>query len=302
MKLLNEVQEDKFKTISGYLKQARIEKSLSLEEVAMTTLVPMAALQALETGQAENLPEAVYVQGFIRRFGDAVGLNGKELAAEFAEACLPPPEPVKLSQQDSKTGISLSLVTPYVVFITLVVAASVGLFYILKPPSVRESTANNVSKPVKNQPNSQPQSLPTPTKPETTPEVQVSPTPAGNPISTPVATSTPELISNPTPTPTATPTTTPIVSDAVKIQLDIQEEAWVRVKVDGKTEFEGTLKPGEVKTWSGSQFITVESGNAGGVLVSQNGQPPEPMGAKYAVSRKRFEATPPQESSSGTGE
>lgn len=301
MKLLNEAQEDKFQTISSYLKQARVEKSLSIEEVAMTTLVPMRALQALETGKVENLPEAIYVQGFIRRYGDAVGLNGKELAAEFAEACLPPPEPLNLSNQDTKTGISLSLLTPYVLFVTLVATASVGLFYVLKPQPGRESTAKNVPDTAKNQLNSQTKSLPTPTKPETKPaEIQVTPAPAVNSTSTPVATSTPEFISNPTPT--STPTPTPIISDAVKIKLDIQDEAWVRVKVDGKTEFEGTLKPGEIKNWSGSQVITVESGNAGGVLVSQNGQPAEPMGAKYTVSRKIFEVPQTQQSPPGNGE
>jgi cytoskeleton protein RodZ len=37
----------------------------------------------MDEGKFERLPEPVFVQGFIRRYGDAVGLDGKQLALEF---------------------------------------------------------------------------------------------------------------------------------------------------------------------------------------------------------------------------
>lgn len=281
MKLLNEAQEAKFQAISNNLKQARDQKSLSLEEVAMTTLVPMAALQAIDEGRAESLPEAIYVQGFVRRYADAVGLDGKEIAAEFAEACLPLPEPVQLSDVDRKTGISLSLATPYIIFISLLAAASFGLFYILNPQRGPESAVGNTS-------NSNSSSK----QKETTSQVASVPNPSAqvSPVSSP--SSSLQAVSSPSsPSPESSPTSTPVSSGAVTVKLDIKEESWIRVKVDGKIQFEGNLKAGESKDWSGNREITVESGNAGAVLISENNKPAEPMGQMYGVARKRYEAT-----------
>lgn len=309
MKLLNEVQENKFQAISGYLKQARENKSLSIEEVAMATLVPMAALKAIDEGKVEKLPEAIYVQGFIRRYGDAVGLNGKELAAQFAEACLPLPEPVDFIQSDGKDGLSLSLLAPYAIFLSLLAAASVGLFFLLNPQRGGESVASKTSnsaitskasskKPAATKAsvtNINPTTTSTSQPATKSPETTATTSPTTQPTTDPITNSTPSPASTPTtsPTPTTTPTDlAPPVSSPVSIKLDIKEEAWVRVKVDGKVAYEGTLKPGEMKNWTGNKVISIESGNAGGVLVSENDQPAQPMGKSGAIARRNFQATP----------
>ncbi len=65
--------------IGQQLHQCRVAKSISLDSIHLRTQIPMHQLEALENGQLERLPEAVYVQGFIRQIGDMVGLDGKEL-------------------------------------------------------------------------------------------------------------------------------------------------------------------------------------------------------------------------------
>lgn len=62
------------------LREARQAKGLSIEQVHSQTWVPIHQLKALEAGQAEQLPEDVFVRGFIRRVGDTLGLDGCELA------------------------------------------------------------------------------------------------------------------------------------------------------------------------------------------------------------------------------
>jgi transcriptional regulator with XRE-family HTH domain len=64
------------------LRQAREAKDTSLEQIAETTHIGLGRLKALEQGDPSNLPEPVYVQGFIRKYAQAVGLNYDALMAE----------------------------------------------------------------------------------------------------------------------------------------------------------------------------------------------------------------------------
>jgi cytoskeletal protein RodZ len=71
-----------------------------------------------------------------------------------------------------------------------------------------------------------------------------------------------------TPTPAVTPT--PVAP--LTLSLHFLRTCWLRVIVDGKMVFEGTLQPGSIRTWTAQQFITVRLGNAGGVDVIFNGK------------------------------
>lgn len=62
------------------MREARQAKALSIEQVHSQTWVPIHQLKALEAGQVEQLPEDIFVRGFIRRAADALGLDGCELA------------------------------------------------------------------------------------------------------------------------------------------------------------------------------------------------------------------------------
>jgi cytoskeleton protein RodZ len=74
---------EQLKRISEQLKITRETAGIPLEQVASQTFIPLRLLKAMDEGKFERLPEPVFVQGFIRRYGDAVGLDGKQLALEF---------------------------------------------------------------------------------------------------------------------------------------------------------------------------------------------------------------------------
>jgi cytoskeletal protein RodZ len=80
--------------MGAQLRQLRQAQSLTLEDVAMVTLIAPRVLNAIEEGDLEKLPEPVYVQGFIRRFADALGLDGTAFAKTF-------PAKVEIQQQQS---------------------------------------------------------------------------------------------------------------------------------------------------------------------------------------------------------
>jgi cytoskeleton protein RodZ len=77
---------EQLQRISAQLKQAREQSGIALEEIAAKTYIPLRLLRAMDEGKFERLPEPVFVQGFIKRYGDEVGLDGSALAKEFVIA------------------------------------------------------------------------------------------------------------------------------------------------------------------------------------------------------------------------
>jgi cytoskeleton protein RodZ len=88
---LDTVQQEQLKAIGTYLSQIRQEQERSLEDIAAKTYIPLRLLKALEAGQERPLPEPVFIQGFIRRYGDALGLDGMDLSQRFPVHVTPLP-------------------------------------------------------------------------------------------------------------------------------------------------------------------------------------------------------------------
>ncbi|MGA1625333.1 MAG: DUF4115 domain-containing protein, partial [Prochlorothrix sp.] len=74
----------------------------------------------------------------------------------------------------------------------------------------------------------------------------------------------------------------------VAVQLSLETQSWVRVTVDGNTEFEGMMLAGSQRLWQGQEQIRVRAGNAGGVRVVHNNKPAELMGEPGAVEERIF--------------
>jgi cytoskeleton protein RodZ len=74
---------EQLKRISEQLKTAREQAGIELAQVASQTFIPLRLLKAMDEGKFERLPEPVFIQGFIRRYGDAVGLDGRQMAKDF---------------------------------------------------------------------------------------------------------------------------------------------------------------------------------------------------------------------------
>lgn len=83
-------REELLRQVGRELRQAREERSLSVSQLYRQTLVPAHQIEALEAGRIHELPEDVYVRGFIRRIANALGLNGIAIADS-----VPEPDPVK---------------------------------------------------------------------------------------------------------------------------------------------------------------------------------------------------------------
>ncbi|MCT7970009.1 helix-turn-helix domain-containing protein [Laspinema sp. D1] len=140
--------EEALRQLGQELEQRRQQQGLSREELYNLTHVPHYQIRALETGSIEKLPQDIYVRGFIRRLGDALGLDGAALADSLPERN--PIETVVDSTRPSKFAFSLSLspIHLYLVYGVILVSAILGLsFQKSHNPSISPSNPS-LSNPV----------------------------------------------------------------------------------------------------------------------------------------------------------
>jgi len=262
-------QAEKLTEIGTFLHEKRLELGLSLEDLAAKTLVRQSILAAIEKGALDELPEAIYTQGFIRRFADAMGLDGKSLAAHFptmAESARPID---KSTRGVTGIGFQLRPIHLYLTYFAVVVAAVAGLAYLFRP---------------------QPQSI-TDVRPVPTPEAtNPSPSPAHQTTSSPDPTASPNAVMATDPSLAPTPS-----SDVVDVKLSLSGASWLEVEADGKVVYTGILEAGTERSWQAKERLIVRTGNAGDVKVSVNNGPATPMGAVGEVTEKEYvvgQATP----------
>ncbi|MGA7934451.1 MAG: RodZ domain-containing protein [Kovacikia sp.] len=289
-------QTEKLRSIADRLRQERQEKAISLEEIAVKTFIPLRLLQALDTGHVDRLPEPVFVQGFIRRYADAVGLDGWALAKTFPTETAPPepkiiePEPpIPLSAPRSEERVVVAQPAPAAVPMHLNASdrARFPLSRVLGVTAIVLLTGGAVialfNRPKSNTP-------PPPAQEET-----ISQSPSPSPIPSPQLKSpSPQPAASFLPSPAASATPgEPIVTSSsnapVQVAVNLKDgDSWIEVVADGKTEFQGTLKKGEQKTWTAQKTLVVISGNAGAVYVSQNQGEERKMGAFGEVKDETF--------------
>jgi cytoskeleton protein RodZ len=268
-------QIEQLKEIGDYLTQVRQQQAVPLEEVAARTYIPLRLLRAIEAGQTELLPEPVFIQGFIRRYADLLGLDGIALARSFSTETRPPapePEP-ELPPQPAPEAAPVAVERPpseplNLSFLpyALVGIAALGVFgYALN---------QYLSTPKVAQPPSQSQPA----------------TVTSNSANSGSIESGQAVVTEPTtaasPTATASPT---VPSDApVQVTITVTGDSWVQITTDDKVQLEGILKKGYRKTWSAKRAVLLEAGNAGGVTFSYNQGEEEVLGKPGDVAVIRF--------------
>ena len=310
--------------IGDRLRQQRESLGLSLDAVCARTKIQRRLLVAIETAQVAILPEPVYVRGFIRQYGNAVGLNGSELAEQY------PIESVNVPRTINGI-IPTPNVRPlhlYGLYVLLLVASVVGLSIIVERSrswNPAQSTPDAVASPAVAPPPPAPAPSPEASPSASPTEVAASPEPSPSPEASPSASPTEAAASpEPSPSPETSPSASPAAAaaspapapdseptgeiqqaraistylkfprqaafdpESVRVDMVAKDDSWVRVVVDGKVEFEGVIKAGSEQGWSAKESLVVRSGNAGGVVLSRNGSDPKPMGDRGTIAEQEF--------------
>lgn len=116
--VVREVSDQALRTVGEELRAARLARGEDLEDIAAYLRIRPAYLSALEEGDVAATPGRPYAIGFLRSYGDHLGLDGKQLAASLkpaVEAATParPPihhEPLTESRRPTFAVLVASLV------------------------------------------------------------------------------------------------------------------------------------------------------------------------------------------------
>lgn len=267
-----------FEQIGQKLKAAREGQGLSLVQIWERTKIPMHHLQSMETGVTDDLPETVYVAGFIKRYADVVGLNGQNLAEEYRKEAAPVSNGngnghfrrEKNSNQSvvvvpapymGKTRIETGppSVVKMLVFPSLFAILVIGLLALL----LQWHSYNSMEQPdpsvlsLANKKLNDVQPTTTTVAPPTTGPVQPGVTPPG-------------------------PTSSSVAITASK-------HVWLDVKSisTNDTLFNGFLEAGDRRDFKDPQGIRIHAGNGGSVTVEADGKS-ELLGANGKIAEKTY--------------
>lgn len=263
--------------IGQKLKAAREAQGLSLRQIYERTKIPINHLQSIDSGQLEDLPEPVYVAGFIKRYAECIGLDGQVLADEYrqnghadngngngrararqalAQPVYVTPEYLKHTRID-QTPPSWKL-WPFYGFAILGVIGVVSYF------------SNHA-------PSSQPDPNVLSLKDAASKMQQSAQVTAG----TALTTSTGSQTAAPGPAATA---------NNDKVVLTVSRHVWVEVKKlsSGDAIYTGNLEKGDTREFQDSQGIRVRAGDGGNLSVEFKGKI-EPFGTPGKVSERTFD-------------
>ncbi len=108
-------QQSQLAQIGAFLRENREVQGKSLEDIAIHTYIRPQLLSGIETGNPDLLPEPIFVQGFIRRYADNLGLKGIELSQQFTVNSIPstprPVRPLEMPESSSTKRITRKKVT-----------------------------------------------------------------------------------------------------------------------------------------------------------------------------------------------
>lgn len=259
-------------SLGRYFQECRVQRGMSLEEVAARTRIRLQTLQALERDDYPSLPVEVTVKGFVRAYARCLGLDEQDVSARYQRFAADyfrsaqPGDPIsrfgRTAAPEPAWKRHLTLAGLTLAALAVVISGVVAVM-----PSAPPDEPNAISAPGRVAP---PSALPNPPAPALIPE----------PIQT--IASVPAI--PPPPKPEVVPPARPAVSGAAQeLSLAASEPTWVQVMIDGGRTKEAILQPGERITWAAEREFRLTVGNAGGVSVALNGEPVGPLGPSGRV-------------------
>jgi cytoskeletal protein RodZ len=281
-KLAMTMADERHVDFGTFLRQAREQRGLSLQQLAVTTKISARVLDALEHNDPGKLPGGIFSRSFVRAYAREVGLDPEAAVASFVAAF--PAEagaddmPSATSAVEAETFESRRRVVRGLLRLLGVVAlvALVGFLYYW---SVRRNAPAPLADPAAP---SSTQAAGSAGRREAAAAPQPSPT-AGAAPEQPVA-------PGPTQAPPATEPAPPAAAAAAEqagpppvaaplvVALTVSEQCWLSVSVDGTRMPSRNYESGERVEYAVQRSITVTAGNAGAVAMTLNGKPGRPLG------------------------
>lgn len=249
-------------TLGETLRQARLDKSVSIAEAARDTRIRRSYLEALEAEDSASLPPPVYTRGFVRTYAEYLGLNAQAM--------------VDLYQPTTRreSGPPLRPAVPHLAIprhlpVRPVLYGISGIVFV-----ALMGFAWNWYQDVQHTLNQGDSTLRTRIG---------TPTPSGARLPTPFPIALTSLSPTPAPTVEPTPTPTPEI-DGILVEFRTSSRVYVEAAVDGKQVVAETLAAGDRRTLPLAQnSVVMRTSNGSAVDLTVNGVHQDPTTATDPV-------------------
>ncbi|HZR57853.1 MAG TPA: RodZ domain-containing protein [Terriglobales bacterium] len=237
------------------LKKIREQRSITLDQISISTKIGVRFLQALEEERFEQLPGGIFNKAFVRSYARTIGVDENQAVADYliASGEDQPKKPTETREENfplsvaavKKESIRKFPWRSFAIFLLVVVVVLSLGFWAFHPRqlNVSERSALSISKAATGA------SL-----------VVASEHPQ------PAITGNRELSTNGQQSTQSIPT-----PGAFTVKIRATDDSWLSITADGKEIMQDTLAAEEEKTIAAQKQIVIKSGNIGGVDIWFNG-------------------------------
>ena len=225
---------DSYLTFGRYLKKVRVERGLSIEDIMDETRISKFVIQQIESENLKNLPEDVYLKGFLKAYAEALGVDPFDVLEKYKAARGYEDHPQSHSKKDGHgpgSGASARLLVTVLIVVVTVVA--LVLWYMKLEPGNTVPPVNNTTVPEE--------------------DVQV-PDPVPEPV---------EEVREERPVP----------EDGLHLAVICVEDTTMKITADGGFPQEYILKPEDHLELKAEKMYTILIDNTCGVSLLLNGNP-----------------------------
>jgi cytoskeleton protein RodZ len=275
--------------IGDELRRERLRQKLTLDDIVQRTRISPRSLHAIEDDEFDRLPGTVFTRNFVRIYALELKMDADAMVArlprvDIDSAPLPnPPAGIRRRRRDPRLTSALASV----LWLLTAAGAGEGAWYYFN-----HQTSHTVARVA-----AAPAPVTSGNAPVDSGATQLPQTPAVSNATTATADMTSAPAQNAFPQSGAQSGQQPGAPDnsrPVQVILSAREAAWVQVSADGHTAFVGMLHPHDTRAIAADAQVNVLTGNAGGLDISLNGKPLDPIGPSGQVRTVRLTAAGPQ--------
>lgn len=273
------------------LKQEREKRSITLEQISLSTKIGTRMLQALEEDKFTLLPGGIFNKGFVRAYARYLGLDEDQTVADYLEAsgegAAPAVPEIMPEAKPREPRPTASRPLPWGLFaaVLLLIALALSLWSRRQhtpesrpaPTPAPQKATDSIPAP-QNQPTAQPRAERAAVEPAA---------PKSQPAAAPVARAT-----SATQDPASSP---PPASSAAQpgeftVVVLAREDSWLSITADGKPTFTETLLAGDQHAVHALNQVVLKAGNTGALEFVFNGKKLPPQGGYGEVKTLTFAA------------
>ncbi len=266
-----------FIEIGESIKNRRELLGLSLEEIETHTHIPINYLHLVESGSFNQFPSPTQARGMLGNYSNFLNMDKHSVMLRYAEALQSKLQTTQILENQKEThttskstiNLKLPLWLKNILSVDTLVFGILGIatliFSIWGISHVLDIQSNTVIKPTAPALSSlllpSPTASPEPSATLPSDEILI----PSDPILQPV-----EI--------TSTPTFQAFIGENIEIYIVVQERTFLRVIVDGKTEFDGRAIPGSNLPFTAFQNLEILTGNGSALQIIYNGEDIGPLG------------------------